>query len=653
MPYQANCPSCGATLAFRPGTMVAVCAYCKALSARTDRDPQLIGKVGALVDSASPLSLGQEGHFAGRKFSVAGRTQLKHPLGGFWDEWYLAFDDGRWGWLAEAQGRSYLTFRQDLNQPVPPPEGLSAGAPLDLGSQGRWVVSEVSEGAFLSAEGEIPWAVELGGTYRFADLSGPNGSFATLDYSEDPPLFFPGRQVELEDLKLGGGSTPRMEKHKALSLPCPHCAAPLALRAPDETQRVGCPSCGSLLDASQGKLTYLKSLKQPDARMWIPLGTEGRLGGVPMTCIGYLRRACVIEGVQYDWGEYLLMDPKHGFHWLVESDGHWNLAENVPPAELQRTGANAKALAYKGGIFKRFQDVEAFVMGVYGELYWKVEQGERVALAEFVNAPLSLAEEIQRHPGGGEEVNWSCSHYLEAAEVWKAFGLKGTPPSPQGIASNQPNPHWPRARQLGLWMVGALALLFVVLVFEGFTHREKLLYQETYALAEAPPATKPPPAEGGQEPIFFSPPFRIEDGSKNLEVKLSAPVSNNWIGVEGSLVNQETGTAELFELAASYYRGSDSDGPWSEGGQTETVYLSALPAGNYVLAISPQWDGPKPPVSAFTVELRSGVLRWLYPGLALLGILLVPLLAVFRALAFENRRWQESMYTNQGTGGGD
>ena len=655
MPYQANCPSCGAPLSFRPGTMVAICAHCTALSARTDRDPQLIGKVAALVDTGSDLRLGMEGQFAGRKFTVVGRSQLKHPLGGFWDEWYLAFVDGRWGWLAQAQGRSYLTFRMDLSQPLPPPEALSAGTELDLGSQGRWVVSELSEGTFHAAEGEIPWAVELEGQYKFADLSGANGAFATLDFSEEPPLFFVGRQHDLDELKLTGGASAKADRKKALSLPCPHCAAPLALRAPDETQRVGCPSCGSLLDASAGKLTYLRSLKQPDSRMWIPLGSEGHLRGVPLTCVGFLRRACVIEGVTYDWGEYLMMDPKHGFRWLVESDGHWNLAENIPAAEVSRTGAHAKALSYQGETFKRFQDVEAYVQGVYGECYWKVEQNECAQVAEFVHAPFSLAEERQQHPGGGEEVNWSRSTYLEGWEVWKAFALKGDPPTPQGIASNQPNSHWARARQLGLWMLGAIAALFIVILWTGITHREKQLYRETYNLAERLPKIQTPPAsaEPPQEPIFFSPPFRVEDGHKNIEVKLSAPVRNNWIGVEGSLVNQETGTAELFELASSYYFGSDSDGPWTEGGQTETVYLSALPAGNYVLAVAPQWDGPRPPVDTFTVELRLGVMRWLYPMLTLVAILLVPALAVLRALAFENRRWQESMYTNQGTGGGD
>jgi len=100
MTTQAKCPTCGAPLTFRPGTMVAVCGYCKSLSARTDRDPKLIGKVADLVDTGSPLRVGAEGNYAGRKFSLVGRTQMRHPLGGVWDEWYLALEDGRWGWLA-------------------------------------------------------------------------------------------------------------------------------------------------------------------------------------------------------------------------------------------------------------------------------------------------------------------------------------------------------------------------------------------------------------------------------------------------------------------------------------------------------------------------------------------------------------------------
>ena len=652
MPTQAKCPTCGAPLAFRPGTMVAVCGYCKSLSARTDRDPRLIGKVADLVDTGSPLRLGTEGSYAGRQFALVGRTQMRHPLGGVWDEWYLALADGRWGWLAEAQGHFYLTFKHAVTVPIPPPESLAVGGTVNLGDQGLWMVSEVSQGTFAAAEGEIPWEVELDGTYPFADLSAPNGAFATLDYSEEPALFFTGREIPYDDLKLKvppplPGAGPQL---KSQNLPCPNCAAPLPLRAPDQTEHVVCSACGGLLDASGGRLTYLKSLQQPNPRMFIPLGTEGHLGGVPLTCIGYLLRSCTVEGTRYPWGEYLLMDSRHGFRWLVESDGHWNLAEAVPLGEIRKQG---RATLYKGESYKAFQNVEAVVDGVYGEFYWKVEQGEQVQVAEFVHAPISLAEEVQGQPGGGQEVNWSKSTYLEGAEVWKAFKLQGAPPVPRGIASNQPNPHWKTAQQLGLWMVAAFALLVFLLGWEAVTHREKLVFQEEYNLLERLPALKDPAMAAPVEPVFFSEPFEIQSGTKNFAVTINAPVDNNWIGVEGALVSDATGAAEVFEVASSYYHGSDEDGVWTEGNRAETVYLSSVPAGKYVLRIAPVWDGKLPPVATFSVGIRTGIIRWLYGFLAVLGITLVPILAWLRASAFEGRRWQESMYTTSGSSSED
>ena len=396
--------------------------------------------------------------------------------------------------------------------------------------------------------------------------------------------------------------------------------------------------------------------------MFIPLGTEGLLGGAPLTCIGYLLRSCTVEGTRYPWGEYLLLDSHHGFRWLVESDGHWSLAEAVPLGEIRKMG---RAVVYQGEHYKAFQSVDAVVEGVYGEFYWKVEQGERVRVAEFVHAPISLAEEVQHQPGGGEEVNWSRSTYLAGAEIWKAFKLPGAPPIPQGIAPHQPNPHWKTAQQLGLWMVAAFALLVLMLGWEAITHREKLLFKDDYNLYERVPALQdlaqgktptpsnqanPAPAgaapETTLEPVFFTEPFEIEDGHKNFAVSLNAPVDNNWIGVEGALVSETTGAAEVFEVASSYYHGSDEDGPWTEGSRTETVYLSAVPAGKYVLRIAPVWDGKLPPVPTFSVEVRTGITRWIYGLLVVVGIALFPLLAWLRALAFENRRWQESMYTS-------
>ncbi|GLH71877.1 hypothetical protein GETHLI_03790 [Geothrix limicola] len=680
----ASCPSCGAALSFRPGTMVAVCSYCKALAARKDRDVEQLGKVADLVDTGSPLGLGASGTYAGRTFSLAGRVQLKHPLGGVWDEWYLALDDGRWGWLAEAQGRFYLTFTQTPHGALPAVDSLQAGASVDLGPDGTWTVDEVSHAAFHSAEGEIPWALDPGATYRFADLSGRNGAFATLDYGEDTPLFFLGREIPLADLHLQGG-TRKPAKVGTQALNCPKCGGALSLHAPDQTQRVGCPSCGSLLSAENGKLAFLKSLKQPHQDVVIPLGAEGTLNGEKIICIGQLRRSCSIEGTSYPWIEYLLLDSQHGFKWLVESEGHWSLATAVPPGEVPQVEGAQRNLWTLGQHWRRFQDVVAVVEGVWGEFYWTVEQGEEVQVTEFVSPPQSLTREWQRHKGGGQEVNWSRSVYLEPEAVWSAFKLEGRPSAPQGISSFQPNPHKTTLAKSRLWIMGALGLLLILVMAESVTHRNVELFSRKLDLYEmspglrtgtpetarrgiparrpatpatlgttpsAPAPSDAPPTEA-QEPVFFSDPIEIKDGHSNLAVTLRAPVNNAWVSLDGALVSETTGVAELFLLESSYYHGVDGGESWSEGEQVSTVFLSAVPPGNYVLRLAPQWDGTFPPVRAIDVQLRQGVMRWLYPMLALVGILIVPLLLVFRMAAFESRRWQESMYAPRAASGGD
>jgi hypothetical protein len=113
----ANCPSCGAPVELKLGSsIVVVCEYCNTVVARKDRSLADLGKVADLVDTRSPLEVGRTGSFEGVSFTLTGRAQLRHAAGGVWDEWYAAFADGRWGWLAEAQGRFYMTFPRVRNQ---------------------------------------------------------------------------------------------------------------------------------------------------------------------------------------------------------------------------------------------------------------------------------------------------------------------------------------------------------------------------------------------------------------------------------------------------------------------------------------------------------------------------------------------------------
>ena len=78
--------------------------FCRSAIARTDRTLEDLGKVAEIADSESPLRLGLKGEFNGARFELTGRAQMRHELGGYWDEWYATFSNGWVGWLAEDAG---------------------------------------------------------------------------------------------------------------------------------------------------------------------------------------------------------------------------------------------------------------------------------------------------------------------------------------------------------------------------------------------------------------------------------------------------------------------------------------------------------------------------------------------------------------------
>ena len=57
---------------------------------------------------------------------------------------------------------------------------------------------------------------------------------------------------------------------------CPQCGGPLEVRAPDQTQRIACPYCGSLLDTTKD-LAVLEALARPEFEPGIPLGSRSSI----------------------------------------------------------------------------------------------------------------------------------------------------------------------------------------------------------------------------------------------------------------------------------------------------------------------------------------------------------------------------------------
>jgi hypothetical protein len=198
---ERKCPSCGAAVPFRSSIcLLAVCPFCRSLVQRKDLDLEKLGEVAQLQADGTPLQVGARGEYKTEPFEIVGRMQLRMEKG-FWNEWCLAYADGKQGWLGEAQGTYAISFR--LEASAPHAGSLKIGQGVELGGR-EYRVRDIQEAAYVAAEGELPFRPPKGEKAKFADLISRGGFFATLDYSESPPLVFAGEYEEFADLKFTG-----------------------------------------------------------------------------------------------------------------------------------------------------------------------------------------------------------------------------------------------------------------------------------------------------------------------------------------------------------------------------------------------------------------------------------------------------------------
>jgi hypothetical protein len=197
----SNCPSCGAPVQFRWSSAVqAVCPFCHSILIRDDLELKNVGQVADLPPDPSPIQLLTEGTYKGKTFQVTGRIVYEYEQGG-WNEWHIVFSDGASGWLSDAQLQYAISTLAKPGSPLPSSGEVFRGKKLIL-EQTEFEVATMTVAMYKGVEGELPFPYYGKSDMIFADLRTSGRAFATLDYSEEPPLLFLGEWVEFEELKL-------------------------------------------------------------------------------------------------------------------------------------------------------------------------------------------------------------------------------------------------------------------------------------------------------------------------------------------------------------------------------------------------------------------------------------------------------------------
>ena len=197
----SNCPNCGAQIRFRYSSAVqTVCEFCKSILVRTDLDLRKVGEVADIPDSSSPIQLGTEGVYRNQAFTAVGRIIYEYEQGG-WNEWHIVFQDGTSGWLSDAQAEYAISFLAEPTASLPRSEQVYRGNTI-VQRGVTYTVSSITRARYKGVEGDLPFEYWDKAETQFADMRTPDGQFATIDYSEDPPLLFTGWTVEFDSLAL-------------------------------------------------------------------------------------------------------------------------------------------------------------------------------------------------------------------------------------------------------------------------------------------------------------------------------------------------------------------------------------------------------------------------------------------------------------------
>lgn len=578
-----------------------------------------------LLEDASLIQVGTEGRFRGVHFGVIGRIQLKHESG-IWNEWHILFDDGRAAWLSEASGEYVVSAQVAVAEAIPAFESLAPEMAVTLAGR-SFTVTSLDTARCISGQGELPFKVEAGYDVNAADLRG-NDRFLTLDYSETPPLVFVGHAATFTDLNFAnlreardpGSGAPTI---KAKAFNCPHCAAPLTIHSA-AIESLGCESCGSIIGVENENLRLLSRAAQTVHEVpTLPLGSKGKLQGIDWEIIGFLKRRTTVDGIDYDWGEYLLFSAGEGFAWLVEDQGHWNYVRTV--SEIPRVPRGEDRFTYQGDDYRRFNVGHAEVLYVAGEFYWRVSVGESCETEDFIAPPRILSRELTN-----KEVTWSQGEYLPLEALQSAFRPKTLLPSPVGVYANQPNPWEERHRGIcklfwKLALAAVVAQLLFAFVFSSVAFKHRLVFTPTQ-----------------DEVTATTPEFVLKSAVRKLEVRHSTDISNNWVSLTTTLIDKNTGRAWLGMQEIAHYSGVDGGESWSEGSKGDELVFKSVPPGTYYLAIDYELGKDRRASVVDSIEVVKNAPGWSNFVFLLIFLVIFPLFSRSRRTAFETRRWNES-----------
>lgn len=405
------------------------------------------------------------------------------------------------------------------------------------------------------------------------------------------------------------------------AITCPNCGGSVEVRAAGWSTTLACSHCGSILDVSRPEVAVIKAYKAAAGSLAIEPGTRGELFGELWEVIGALRR----KDSGSAWQEFLLFNPYLGYRWLVCFEGDWQFGTPL----LDFPEAEGSSATWRGERFTRSDEPsEAETTTVVGEFYWRVARGDRATASSYERGDVILSRE-----DSDGEINWTQLVPVDADTVQAAFAVntRKLPRSPASTSLGFTSSHAQENDDLPAMLLVAvgtvLAALALMMVFAGPTNR-------TGGSLDVP--------VGGSRSEVKVGTITVERPWQFVTVRgdvTSPGFDNRWVDLDFTLVDTRSQQSLDGSGTIERYSGTDSDGPWTEGGNSEETMFGHVPRGTYDIYVDAAAHGwPSDPLPAtwtepekvsVSVSARTGSYPWGNFWTLLIAIAALPLAIVW------------------------
>jgi hypothetical protein len=605
-----------------------ICDYCKTAMYWDKESALRQGKKSQELPSSTRFRIGGTGKLKGSSFRVLGRLVYAHE-NGTWSEWFIEMDDGKIMWLTEDEGELFLEAPLELTTPPPAFNELAPGMQIALNDK-IGIVEEIGQANCLGGEGQIPFRVEVGESYPYADgATGDGRSSFGLEYDRATGKVhaFLGKIVQSKEDRTRKEDRAAPIDRIGEIIRCPSCGKPYEGPRAKTTAMVVCDACGAGLTLDEAEIRVVGKNPERVPIFIFRIGLPVTIDGTSYEVMGRLLYEEKEEDIPYTSTDYVLYNPQAGYLWLSEYRGHYTVGRVIHDRVVIPRPAKAKTKVQVGpDAFQVYESGEVTLKWVDGAIPWTASVGERSKYTRLISPPEYVDEELT-----GKEKELVRGRYLCREELTAALPEDVALPDARGAFSCQPYVTSPWLQGLGS-IAGVFALLNVLLLLYSIMgEKNTFVLQETLTAEQY-----------AKEHMTGT--FQVIRDNTILRLRGSTPLDNSWIAMDFAVVDQNDRVLSEFTSDASYYHGRDSDGSWNEGGPTFSSHFKINKAGTYRLLIHGQGGsgvGGPPRNEALRIMVTAGnTVKWYFVfPLAVCG--LIALIGPLRRWSFEKRRWAE------------